>query len=109
MKRPENGFQSKMDLLMTEIDAPLIGGNCNCRVNYVPSGWTRPVLVLVVAAANCGKEFLFVSARLVSMILKDPSLCLNSQNENSQMSKQPSKIQYFLSLNERRRSAVLLN
>ena len=83
MKRHENGFQSKMDLLMTEIDAPLIGANCNCRVNYLP-GRTRPVLV---AAAGCEKEFLFVSA--ISMILKDPSLCLNSQNENSQMPKQP--------------------
>ena len=79
MKRYENGFQSKMDLLMTEIDAPLIGANCNCRVNYLP-GWTRRVF-------NSEKEFLFVSA--ISMILKDPSLCLNSQNENSQMPKQP--------------------
>ena len=63
MKPPENGFQSKMDLLMTEIDAPLIGGNCNCRVNYPGDGRCRPPVV--------EKEFLFVSA-LVSMILKPP-------------------------------------
>lgn len=59
MKQPENGFQSKMDLLMTEIDAPLIGGNCNCRVNYDGRGQ----YYLVVAAASFGKEFLFVSAQ----------------------------------------------